>query len=59
MPVILDRETCWSWLEEDSPKELQKQLKPYDAEKMVGHLVSLRVNSPKNDDPSVITPLTV
>ena len=34
MPVILDAEHCWAWLEDRPVKELQGMLRPYSSEKM-------------------------
>ncbi len=34
MPVILDNDNRWQWLENTSPSDLQTLLVPYDAEKM-------------------------
>ena len=34
MPVILDAENCWAWLEDRPIKELQSMLKSYPSEKM-------------------------
>ena len=39
--------------------ELQALLRPYPAEAMTAYPVSLRVNSPKNNDASCIAPLAV
>jgi len=34
MPVVLDAEHCWKWLEDRPVKELQNMLVPYPSEKM-------------------------
>lgn len=57
MPVILGKERCWQWLEEDALDELQKMLVPYQAEQMNAYPVSQRVNNPRFDDKEVIKPL--
>jgi len=35
MPVILDREHCWPWLEQKDLSSLQAMLIPYPADKMI------------------------
>lgn len=58
MPVILPVEHHAVWLseiEDGDPKEL---LKPYPAEKMKMWPISERVNSPKNNDPSLLEPIS-
>jgi putative SOS response-associated peptidase YedK len=35
MPVMLDAETCWNWIEFRDLAELQEMLQPYPSEKMV------------------------
>jgi len=59
MPVILEKEAYEEWLdlEEKSPEELNKYLKPYPAEGMIQYPVSRIVNSPANDSPECITPV--
>ncbi len=59
MPVILPRDAWPQWLGE-APADaaaLQALLKPYPAERMRVYPVAPRVNSVKNDDPSLIEPL--
>ncbi len=59
MPVILDRESYALWCDpeiQDAAK-VRPLLKPYPAERMNGYAVSLRVNNPRNDDPSLIGPV--
>ena len=56
MPIILPPEAYDLWLE---PREmntglLTELLKPYPAEQMAAYPVSTRVNTPANDDPSLI-----
>ena len=57
MPVILDKDTCWRWLELQSIDALIELLKPYPAEKMRAYPVSTRLNNPNEDDPQLIQPL--
>ena len=54
MPVILDKNSMWSWLEEHSGAELSKMLVPYDESKLVITKVSTIVNSPFNDSAECI-----
>jgi putative SOS response-associated peptidase YedK len=59
MPVILPREAWPLWLGE-APADaaaLAALLRPYPAERMRVYPVAPRVNSVKNDDPSLIEPL--
>ena len=57
MPVILDKDTCWRWLELQSMDALTGLLQPYPAEKMRAYPVSTRLNNPNEDDPQLIQPL--
>jgi putative SOS response-associated peptidase YedK len=56
MPVILPSETWAAWLGEEpaSADELQALLRPYPAERMRAYPVSAKVNSVKNDEPSLL-----
>ena len=56
MPVILPREAWAKWLGEESAfaDELRALLKPYPAERMRAYPISTRVNSVKNDEPSLL-----
>ena len=56
MPVILDPENYAPWLG-SSQKDPVSLLNAYPPERMAYHEVSLRVNSPKNDDPECLTPV--
>lgn len=58
MPVILDQETCWSWLESASLAHLQTWLQPYPADQMEVIQVGQTVNNPNVDDPWCIMPNT-
>jgi len=56
MPVILDPENYDHWLD-SSQKDPVSLLTAYPPERLAYHEVSLRVNSPKNDDPECLTPV--
>jgi len=57
MPVILDPDEFNAWLDPDSETDdLEAMLRPYD-DALSLRQVSTRVNSPKNDDPSVVEPV--
>jgi putative SOS response-associated peptidase YedK len=58
MPVILPREAWAKWLGEEPLRadELQALLKPLPAERMRAYPISTKVNSVKNDEPSLIEP---
>ena len=58
MPVILPRELWVTGLGEKQAgaDELQALLKPFPAEHMRAYPVSAKVNSVKNDEPSLIEP---
>ena len=55
MPVILDPRDYATWLD-SSQSDPASLLNAYPSEKMAYHEVSLRVNSPKNDDPECLEP---
>jgi putative SOS response-associated peptidase YedK len=59
MPVILPEQAWAQWLGEApaSAGELRQLLRPYPAERMRVYPVSPRVNSVKNDDPSLAEPV--
>lgn len=55
MPVILSREEIAAWLAPEAGREeLESLLRPYPGDDLRGHPVSRRVNSPQNDDPSLV-----
>jgi putative SOS response-associated peptidase YedK len=56
MPVIIPREAYDRWLSpaEPDPRDL---LVPYPSEPLTMWPISLRVNSPRNDDASILDPL--
>lgn len=60
MPVILPRDGYASWLEpsERQPKDLQDLLRPYPSQELEAYPVSTVVNSPGNDTPTCVLPLT-
>ena len=57
MPVILNAEDKWAWLQEDNPAALKALLKPAPDDLLQAWGVSRAVNDPKNDSPVCITPL--
>lgn len=58
MPVILLREDYDHWLDPDAdPEALLALLRPYEGDDLALHPVSKRVNSPRNNDPSLIEPV--
>ncbi|MFO7895209.1 MAG: SOS response-associated peptidase [Longimicrobiales bacterium] len=58
MPVILPTEDRDRWLDPDAdPAALERLLAPYPGP-LGAHRVSTRVNSPANDDPSLIEPIS-
>jgi putative SOS response-associated peptidase YedK len=56
MPVILTEEVHDAWLSGEAGKEI---LVPFPADRMKAWPISLRVNSPKNNDPSILEPVGV
>jgi putative SOS response-associated peptidase YedK len=61
MPVILRPEDEADWLDpdQDDPHAAHALLRPYPAEAMATHPVSPAVNSPRNDDPDLLDPITL
>lgn len=58
MAVILPEEAYSTWLDPTTrPKELQALLRPAPDDWLIAYPVSPRVNSPANDDPSLIEPV--
>jgi len=58
MPVILDKDDRWSWLEKEAtPSNLRGLLKPYPADEMKCYPVSRAVNSPQNDSSEILEPV--
>jgi putative SOS response-associated peptidase YedK len=54
LPVILPQEHHDSWLSGEAGKEI---LVPYPADRMKTWPISARINSPKNNDAEIITPI--
>src|ERR1700722_5494631 len=54
MPVALQEEHLEAWLSGEAGKEV---LVPYLADRMKARPVSSRVNSPKNNDAELVTPI--
>jgi putative SOS response-associated peptidase YedK len=61
MPVILAPEAWPTWLGEQpaDARQLKSLLAPYPSEDMICWAVSTRVGSVKNNDPTLIEPLTL
>jgi putative SOS response-associated peptidase YedK len=61
MPVILAPEAWPAWLGEEpaDARQLKSLLAPYPSEDMLCWPVSTRVGSVKNNDPTLIEPLTL
>jgi putative SOS response-associated peptidase YedK len=57
MPVILPEEHHAAWLGETDDRNLKALLLPYPADQMRMWEISLQINSPKNDDPSLSEPV--
>lgn len=57
MPVILNSQTGWQWLEGGSNEALMALLKPYPPGEMEAYPVSRMVNDPAKDGPELIRPL--
>ena len=59
MPVILHPEDYDLWLDRKvgDRDRLQPLLRPYEPSEMLAYPVPKRVNSPANDDPSVLEPI--
>ena len=57
MPVILEKEASFRWLESGDPAELKSLLRPLDPEKLQAWEVGRAVNSPANDGPGLIDPV--
>jgi len=56
---MLGEEDRWTWLAPEADQStLQELLTPYPAEEMKCFAVSRAVNSPENDRPEVLQPVT-
>lgn len=60
MPVILDPKDYAAWLDpaNSAADKLKALLKPCPDKMMAAHPVSTRVNTPRNDNPALLEPLT-
>jgi len=59
MPVLLCEEDRWAWLKPQTDQNtLRDLLGPYPAEEMVCFAVSRAVNSPENDRPEILQPVS-
>jgi len=59
MPVIIEPEDYEMWLDPgETPEDGLHLLRPYSAEKMTAYAVSTAVNSPRNDSPECIEPIS-
>src|ERR1700758_3966946 len=58
MPVILPEEVHAKWLGGAEDGDLKALLKPYPADQMRIWVISPRVNSPENNDPGIIDPIS-
>ncbi len=54
MPAILTTEMEKVWISDEPLEEILHLLQPYDAKEMNAYPVSSRVNSPKNNDISIL-----
>jgi putative SOS response-associated peptidase YedK len=57
MPVVIGPEDRNLWLNGEDPQELQALLRPFPSELMTMRPVSMKVNSPKNDNPDLLAPV--
>ena len=60
MPVIVPVDDYRAWLDPGNQDvaKLKTFIRPYPAEHMRAHLVSTRVNAPRNDDEELIAPIS-
>jgi putative SOS response-associated peptidase YedK len=59
MPVIIKKQDCQRWLEPGDPRQPPIDLvRPFDSDKMKAWRLDRRVNSAKNNDPSLMNELT-
>jgi putative SOS response-associated peptidase YedK len=54
MPAVLKPADYEGWLTEADPEAAHEMLAPFPPEELAARPVSKRVNSPRNDDPSII-----
>ncbi len=58
MPVILDEDSRWTWINPDvNQSTLLDLLNPYPADEMKCFPVSREVNAPQNDNPDILIPV--
>ncbi len=57
MPVVLDQEKMWTYLEDKPVSEIKEMLVPFDPNQMTAVEVSTRVNSGRVDSPDCIEPV--
>ncbi len=58
MPVVLPKTHEKTWLQSDDTDQLKALLKPYPAGEMDAYRISDRINSPRNNSPELILPLS-
>lgn len=56
MPVLLDAQKGWAWMDDHPDGQLLSLLQPFPTERMEAYAVSPLVNSPGNDLPDCIQP---
>lgn len=54
MPVMMDREHAWKWLQPAPVEELEKQLLPFPAEEMEAYQIGKAVNNIRFDTPELL-----
>jgi putative SOS response-associated peptidase YedK len=54
MPVMLDKEHAWKWLQPATRPELENQLQPFPAEAMEAYPISKAVNNIRLDTPELL-----
>jgi putative SOS response-associated peptidase YedK len=57
MPVILEKDNEREWLSDLQINRVLELLRPYNGRDMRAYEVSRAVNSPENNDPSVLEPM--
>jgi putative SOS response-associated peptidase YedK len=59
MPVMLNGDTGWQWIEEGQGGDLLNLLRPYPADAMTAYPVSAMVNRPELDIPDLVMPVAL
>ncbi|OJX47310.1 MAG: hypothetical protein BGO78_17755 [Chloroflexi bacterium 44-23] len=54
MPIMLDKENMWAYLDNKPITEIKAMLAPFDATQMIAHEVSPKVNSGRVDSPDLV-----